>query len=94
MLLMDLFFAGMETTVTTAKWGILMLMTHPEVQKKAQAELDQLPEGILLTDKPKLTYVNAMINVIMSTLTSFNYLIVGNSTNSQYPAYKFAQSCS
>ena len=31
MLLLDLFFAGMETTVTTLKWGFLLTMLHPEV---------------------------------------------------------------
>ena len=63
MLLLDLFFAGMETTVTTAKWGILMLMLNPDIQRKAQEELDQLPEKIILGDKMRLTYLNAVINV-------------------------------
>lgn len=31
MLLLDLFFAGMETTVTTLKWGFLLTTLHPEV---------------------------------------------------------------
>uniref|UniRef100_A0A914PTX2 Cytochrome P450 n=1 Tax=Panagrolaimus davidi TaxID=227884 RepID=A0A914PTX2_9BILA len=67
MLLLDLFFAGMETTVTTAKWGILQIMTHPEAAKKAQDELDALPERIVLADKSRLTYVNALINEIQRT---------------------------
>uniref|UniRef100_A0A7E4UME8 Cytochrome P450 n=1 Tax=Panagrellus redivivus TaxID=6233 RepID=A0A7E4UME8_PANRE len=76
MLLLDLFFAGMETTVTTAKWGILMLMLHPEVQKKAQEELDQFPDRIVLADKPRLTYLNAVINEIqrMANILPFNLL--------------------
>uniref|UniRef100_A0AC34GW49 Cytochrome P450 n=1 Tax=Panagrolaimus sp. ES5 TaxID=591445 RepID=A0AC34GW49_9BILA len=67
MLLLDLFFAGMETTGNNTKWGILMLMTHPEAAKKAQEELDQLPGRIVLADKPHLTYVNALINEIQRT---------------------------
>uniref|UniRef100_A0A914Z2J1 Cytochrome P450 n=1 Tax=Panagrolaimus superbus TaxID=310955 RepID=A0A914Z2J1_9BILA len=67
MLLLDLFFAGMETTVTTAKWGILMLMLHPEAAQRAQEELDQLPERIVLSDKTHLIYVNALINEIQRT---------------------------
>lgn len=63
MLLLDLFFAGMETTVTTLKWGFLMLILHPEVQQKAQNELDQLPRLVRLTDRAKLVYFQAMINV-------------------------------
>uniref|UniRef100_A0AC34RF78 Cytochrome P450 n=1 Tax=Panagrolaimus sp. JU765 TaxID=591449 RepID=A0AC34RF78_9BILA len=67
MLLLDLFFAGMETTVTTCKWGILMLILHPEIQKKAQQELDQLPEKIILADRMRLVYINALINEIQRT---------------------------
>ncbi|KAL3089473.1 hypothetical protein niasHS_006857 [Heterodera schachtii] len=45
MLLLDLFFAGSETTVTTTKWGILLLLHHPEVQQRCHAELmEQLGE--------------------------------------------------
>uniref|UniRef100_A0A914Z319 Cytochrome P450 n=1 Tax=Panagrolaimus superbus TaxID=310955 RepID=A0A914Z319_9BILA len=57
----------METTVTTAKWGILMLMLHPEAAQRAQEELDQLPERIVLSDKTHLIYVNALINEIQRT---------------------------
>ncbi|KAI6183580.1 Unspecific monooxygenase [Aphelenchoides bicaudatus] len=64
MLLLDLFFAGSETTVTTTKWAILMMILHPEVQQKVQAELDQLPPKIELSHRNKLTYLQATINEI------------------------------
>jgi cytochrome P450 len=63
MLLLDLFFAGSETTVTTTKWGLLMMVLHPKIQQKVQEELDQLPTKIELAHRPKLTYLQATINV-------------------------------
>ncbi|GMS84754.1 hypothetical protein PENTCL1PPCAC_6929 [Pristionchus entomophagus] len=63
MLLLDLFFAGMETTVTTLKWAFLLMAAHPE-------ELDSFPshrreegrEGcITLRDRKNLPYTNATI---------------------------------
>nr|BAV93948.1 cytochrome P450 3201B2 [Chamberlinius hualienensis] len=64
--LWDLFVAGTDTTVTTALWGFLYICLWPEVQKKAQKELDEvigrerLP---CLSDfqSGKLPYVDAMI---------------------------------
>ncbi|KAI1721902.1 cytochrome p450 domain-containing protein [Ditylenchus destructor] len=62
MLLLDLFFAGSETTVTTTKWGILMLVLHPEVQQKCQEELDAISgDQVELKDRIGLTYLQATI---------------------------------
>ena len=38
--LMDLFFAGMETTSTTLTWSFLYLLHHPEMKRKVQNEID------------------------------------------------------
>ncbi|KHJ90047.1 hypothetical protein OESDEN_10116 [Oesophagostomum dentatum] len=64
MLLLDLFFAGMETTVTTLKWGFLLATIHPEVQRKVQEELDNKCAGTIVTlaDRPRLPYTQAVIN--------------------------------
>ncbi|EFO24453.1 cytochrome P450 family protein [Loa loa] len=64
MLLLDLFFAGMETTVTTLKWGFLLSVIHPEVQTKVQNELDDIGSRITLADKPKCSYTMATIHEI------------------------------
>ncbi|XP_069830129.1 cytochrome P450 2C5-like [Dendropsophus ebraccatus] len=40
-LLSDLFVAGMETTSTTLRWAILLMMKYPEIQKNVQKEIDQ-----------------------------------------------------
>ncbi|XP_035686377.1 cytochrome P450 2U1-like [Branchiostoma floridae] len=63
-LLIDLFAAGTETTANTLRWGLLYLMTHPDVQTKVQAELDEVvgrdrPPAV--SDKPNLPYTEATI---------------------------------
>lgn len=65
MLLLDLFFAGMETTVTTLKWGFLLAVLHPNVQRRVQEELDNECAGtaVTLADRPRLPYTQATINV-------------------------------
>ncbi|EYC19587.1 hypothetical protein Y032_0024g951 [Ancylostoma ceylanicum] len=66
MLLLDLFFAGMETTVTTLKWGFLLATIHPDVQRKVQEELDNqcMGSSVTLADRPRLPYTQAVINEI------------------------------
>uniref|UniRef100_A0A914LK73 Unspecific monooxygenase n=1 Tax=Meloidogyne incognita TaxID=6306 RepID=A0A914LK73_MELIC len=65
MLLLDLFFAGSETTVTTTKWGLILLILHPQVQERCFEEINAKlgqnePE---LKDKNKLVYLSATICV-------------------------------
>ncbi|KHN71221.1 Cytochrome P450 2B19 [Toxocara canis] len=64
MLLLDLFFAGMETTVTTMKWGFLMVVIHPHTQNRIQKELDQCGATIQLSDRNKCPYTMATLNEI------------------------------
>ncbi|XP_071999887.1 cytochrome P450 2C5-like isoform X2 [Engystomops pustulosus] len=41
-LVSDLFAAGMETTSTTLRWGLLLMMEYPEIQKNVQKEIEKV----------------------------------------------------
>ncbi|XP_072860338.2 cytochrome P450 2K1 [Pogona vitticeps] len=38
----NLFAAGVETTSTTLRWSLLLMMKYPKIQKKVQAEIDDV----------------------------------------------------
>ncbi|XP_014718456.3 cytochrome P450 2D14-like isoform X1 [Equus asinus] len=38
----DLFFAGMVTTSTTLAWALLLMILHPDVQRRVQQEVDEV----------------------------------------------------
>ncbi|XP_014648829.1 PREDICTED: cytochrome P450 2D14-like [Ceratotherium simum simum] len=38
----DLFFAGMVTTSTTLAWALLLMILHPDVQRRVQQEIDEV----------------------------------------------------
>ena len=42
---MDLFIAGNDTTAATLSWATLLMILHPEIQRKVQTELDSVLEG-------------------------------------------------
>ncbi|KAM8952380.1 cytochrome P450 2C31-like isoform 4-T4 [Pelodytes ibericus] len=41
-LVSNLFGAGMETTTTTLRWGLLLMMKYPEIQKNVHNEIDKV----------------------------------------------------
>uniref|UniRef100_A0A914XEW4 Cytochrome P450 n=1 Tax=Plectus sambesii TaxID=2011161 RepID=A0A914XEW4_9BILA len=62
--MLDIWVAGMETTVTTMKWALLFMVHYPEVQRKVQAELDNVvgrDRHVTMADKSSLPYTNATI---------------------------------
>lgn len=63
----DIWLAGYETTSSTVSWAVALLIHSPQAQEKAQAELDRVIGGlevlVTLADKPRLPYMNALVNV-------------------------------
>uniref|UniRef100_A0AC35TKY6 PPM-type phosphatase domain-containing protein n=1 Tax=Rhabditophanes sp. KR3021 TaxID=114890 RepID=A0AC35TKY6_9BILA len=82
MLLLDLFFAGMETTVTTLKWGFLNLILNPDEQKVVQTAMCDLPNIVKMEDKNHLLYLQAMMNEIqrVANILPFNLLRTTSTT--------------
>ncbi|XP_029433076.1 cytochrome P450 2K1 [Rhinatrema bivittatum] len=64
---LDLFAAGTETTSTTLRWGLLLMMKYPEIQKRAQKEIDtvikpgQVPK---VEDRRNMPYTDAVVHEV------------------------------
>ncbi|KAG3256095.1 cytochrome P450 2B4-like [Ictidomys tridecemlineatus] len=64
---LDIFFAGMETTSTTLRYGLLILLKFPQVIELIQQEIDQVvgPERRpCLGDRPGMPYTEAALHEI------------------------------
>nr|DBA19427.1 TPA: hypothetical protein GDO54_015265 [Pyxicephalus adspersus] len=63
----DLFEAGTETTATTLRWAMLLMMKYPEIQKKVQEEIQTyMKQGQLPTvdDRKNMPYTEAVIHEV------------------------------
>ncbi|XP_013393102.1 cytochrome P450 2C31 [Lingula anatina] len=59
-----LYIGGSETTSTTLTWGMLFLLSNPDVCEKINAELEEVvgkTRRPSLADRPNLPYVNATL---------------------------------
>lgn len=62
--LADLYGAGLETTVTTLNWAVLMMMYHPDVQEKIQTEIRDvvgLERSPNMNDRSQMPYTCATV---------------------------------
>lgn len=59
--------AGTDTTSATMHWLTLLLANHPEVQRKAQQEIDSVCHGrpVTIDDQDRMPYVNACVKECM-----------------------------
>ncbi|XP_069830123.1 cytochrome P450 2K6-like [Dendropsophus ebraccatus] len=65
-LVTDLFTAGMETTSTTLRWGLLLMMKYPDVQEKVQQEIEKVIGSAepQLVHRQHMPYTDAVIHEI------------------------------
>ncbi|XP_062971619.1 cytochrome P450 2D17-like [Cynocephalus volans] len=67
MVVTDLFSAGMVTTSTTLTWALLLMILHPDVQRRVQQEIDEVigqmrqPE---LKDQDHMPFTTAVVHEV------------------------------
>ncbi|KAL5556878.1 hypothetical protein UlMin_039114 [Ulmus minor] len=67
-LILVILMAGTDTTALTLEWAMTNLLNHPQVLRKAKAEIDSLIGEDHLVDEPDLSKLNYLQSIISETL--------------------------
>ncbi|KAB1207046.1 Isoflavone 2'-hydroxylase [Morella rubra] len=67
-LVMSLLLAGTDTSAVTLEWAMSNLLNHPDVLKKARAELDSQIGQEKLVEEPEVSRLHYVQNIISETL--------------------------
>ncbi|XP_069832032.1 cytochrome P450 2K6-like [Dendropsophus ebraccatus] len=62
----NLFTAGMETTSTTLRWGLLLMIKYPKIQEKVQEEISRVIGSAqpMYSHRGQMPFTNAVIHEI------------------------------
>ncbi|XP_044147860.1 cytochrome P450 2K1-like isoform X1 [Bufo gargarizans] len=62
----NLFSAGMETTSTTLRWGLLLMIKYPKIQEKVQLEISRVLGSAqpMYSHRGQMPFTNAVIHEI------------------------------
>ena len=80
--LLDLIIAGSDTTSLALSFSVLYMVRFPEVQRKAQEEIDRVvgrDRAVSLADRPNTPYVEAVVEEVI------RYSRLSNSFNVSVP---------
>ena len=69
----NIYFAGHETTATTAAWALMLLATHPEWQTRARNEVLEICKDGALPDADMLRSMKTVCKLLGCPLNKLSY---------------------